>query len=159
MSLPAGARGACMWAIHVLDSKWVTQASQVLQKHADQHQLYLTTPSGAALQPGCCLCIRPTFPCMCATVSGKPQCNRPCAEAGNEAAVLRMKQLVGAAYSAEESVVAAKTEAARSRMERRLHAQLSVMAKTIMLKLSQTSDPKITPSMMVKMSIRVCLYR
>jgi hypothetical protein len=96
---------------------------------------------------------------MCATVSGKRKCNRPCAEAGNEAAVMRMKQLVGAAYSAEESVVAAKTEAARNRMERRLHAQLSVMAKTIMLKLSQTSDPKITPSMMVKMSLRVCRYR
>ena len=132
-----------------LTANVLTQASQVLQKHADQHQLYLTTPSGAALQPGCCLCIRPTFPCMCASVSGKPRSNRPCAEAGNEAAVMRMKQLVNTAYNTEESVVAAKTEAARKRMERRLHAQLSVMAKNIMLKLSQTSDPKITPNMMI----------
>ena len=45
-----------------LTASAVAQASQVLQKHA-AHDLYLTTPSGAALQPGVCVCV-----CVCVCV-------------------------------------------------------------------------------------------
>ena len=83
------------------------------------HTLELQTPDGAALVPA------------------------------NRAAVSRMKQIVTSAYSDEASVLAANTDAARRRMERRLRAQLGVMAKKIMIKLSEEPNPSITPDMML----------
>jgi hypothetical protein len=50
-----------------LTASAVAQASQVLQKHA-AHDLYLTTPSGAALQPGVCVCV---CVCVCVFATGR----------------------------------------------------------------------------------------
>jgi hypothetical protein len=100
---------------------WLLKASEIIHEHAKPQELFLTTPEGAALAPA------------------------------NAAAVARMQSLVKDAYSAEANIIAAKTLAARQRMQRRLRSQLAVMAKRIMIKLSQTSDPKITPQMILSL--------
>ena len=93
---------------------WLLRASRVVQASASPQPLYLTTPDGAALQPA------------------------------NAAAVKSMRTVVADAYSDEARVVAARTAAARARMERKLHAQLAVMAKKIMVKLSEKADAHLT---------------
>ena len=93
---------------------WLLRASRVVQASASPQPLYLTTPDGAALQPA------------------------------NAAAVKSMRTVVADAYSDEAHVVAARTAAARARMERKLHAQLAVMAKKIMVKLSEKADAHLT---------------